>query len=150
MAVVFSLIFGRFALVFTAFCLYVAVPLVGGVFWGWVGGVLGGLRFAWPRCLVLRYGMFPKNFGRSWCYVVNFLPGTSHALDATLWTFFLALQKLLMLCCELLPRTSDALDATSWTFFLELQTLLMLRCELSFKSFRRSWCYVADFLPRTI
>ena len=28
MAVVFSLIFGRFALVFTAFCLYVAVPLV--------------------------------------------------------------------------------------------------------------------------
>ena len=27
MAVVFSLIFGRFALVFIAFCLYVAVPL---------------------------------------------------------------------------------------------------------------------------
>ena len=54
MAVVFSFIFGRFALVFTAFCLYVAVPLVrfstffsflfnrfiysGCVFWGELGG----------------------------------------------------------------------------------------------------------------
>ena len=69
MAVVFSLMFGRFALVFTAFCLYVAVPLVrfstfffsffsrfiysGGVFFGcvrgaflgvfWGGGIGGGV-----------------------------------------------------------------------------------------------------------
>ena len=60
------------------------------------------------------------NFTRSWCYVVNFLSRTSHALDATLWTFF-----------------------------LELHTLLMLRCELSFWNFTRSWCYVVNFLSRT-
>ena len=60
MAVVFLLIFGRFALVFTAFCLYVAVPLVNfstflslflallsivGEFFGWVrGGVITSCR----------------------------------------------------------------------------------------------------------
>ena len=57
MAVVFSFIFGRFVLVFTAFCLYVAVPLVRFstffslflavlslvpvFFWGGLGGVWG-------------------------------------------------------------------------------------------------------------
>ena len=37
-------------------------------FWGGVGeGVITScrLRFTCPRCLVLRYDMFPKNFGRS-------------------------------------------------------------------------------------
>ena len=57
MAAVFSFIFGRFALVFTAFCPYVAVPLVrystffsrfiysGGVFWGGLGGGFWGGGF---------------------------------------------------------------------------------------------------------
>ena len=39
MAVVFSLIFGRFVLVFTAF---VCMSFSGRVFFGWVAGVLGG------------------------------------------------------------------------------------------------------------
>ena len=57
MAVVFSLIFGRFVFVFTAFCVYVAVPLVrfstffplflavlsivAVLFWGGLGGFGG-------------------------------------------------------------------------------------------------------------
>ena len=36
-----------------------------------------------------------------WCYVVHFLLRPLHALDATLWTFFLELYTLLMLRCEL-------------------------------------------------
>ena len=45
--------------------------------------------------LMLRCELSSWNFTRSWCYVVNFLPRTSHALDATLWTFFLELHTLL-------------------------------------------------------
>ena len=178
MAVAFLLFFCRFVLVSIAFCLFLAVPLVRfstlfsplwcffivgvgfGVGWGgFGGGVITSrrVRFTWLRCFDAKLWTFL----RSWCYVVNFPPRTADALDAALWTFFLELQTLLMLRCELsswnfrrswcyvvnfLPRTSDALDATLvnflpgnsdaldatlWTFFLELQTLLMLRCELS-------------------
>ena len=63
-----------------------------------------------------------------------------------------------------LLKPLHALDATLWTFFLELYTLLMLRCKLSSQNFTRSWCYVVNllrtlhafdatlwtFLPRTV
>ena len=66
---------------------------------------------------MLRCELSSQSSTRSWCYDVNFLLGSLHALDATLWTFF-----------------------------SEFYTLLMLRCELSSWKFTRSWCYVVNFL----
>ena len=84
----------------------ISVFFLGG---GGVGGcdnVLSRAFFLAPFCwcytlLMLRYELSSETFTRSWCYVVNFLLRPLHALDATLWTFFLDLYTLLMLRCEL-------------------------------------------------
>ena len=119
-------------------------------------GPFFNLFFSHFSVFLLRSELSSQSFTRSWCYVVNFLLRTLHALDATLWTFvWEVLHALdatlwtfvwggfwggglffffwgggLITFCRLRCSWRRSVDATLWTFFLEVYTLLMLRCEL--------------------
>ena len=91
-----------------------------------LGGVLGGFGGA-NNVLSCAFYLTPL----SWCYVVNFLSGTSHALDATLWTILpCSPQKMMSCLVDLLKKYHDF----QWRLH-PLKQIVWLHCKMTKKTY---------------